>query len=154
MIHGAAVIRAGNSRPTQHFALEIEFMTSDSVRIFGYASSPTAIIPASSTTFLSDLFVAVHESGFGTSRQFATTHQFGHNRRHSGHAGEPRARPFDANDPSRKLDCASQQSGNVDLCGKPPLSSIPFQVVWIDVSPTPPPPAIFSIVSNFEQSRL
>jgi len=51
VIHGAAVIRAANSRPTQHFALEIEFMTSDSVQIFGYVSSPSAIIPASTTTF-------------------------------------------------------------------------------------------------------
>jgi hypothetical protein len=49
VIHGAAVIRAANSRPTQHFALEIEFMTSEPMLIFGYASSPSARIPASST---------------------------------------------------------------------------------------------------------
>jgi hypothetical protein len=51
VLHAAALIRAVSSRPTQHFAVEIEFMTSDPILIFGYATSPSAKIPASSTTF-------------------------------------------------------------------------------------------------------
>jgi hypothetical protein len=51
VVHAAALIRAVNSRPTQQFALEIELMTSDPLLIHGYPSSPTALIPASSTTF-------------------------------------------------------------------------------------------------------
>jgi hypothetical protein len=33
---------------------------------------------------------AVHESGIGPSRQFTAMHQFGCNRRHSGHSGKHR----------------------------------------------------------------
>jgi hypothetical protein len=51
VVHAAALIRAVNSRPTQQFALEVELMTSDPLLILGYPSSPTAVIPASSTTF-------------------------------------------------------------------------------------------------------
>jgi hypothetical protein len=51
VVHAAALIRAVNSRPTQQFAVEIELMTSDPLRIHGYPNSPSAIIPASSTTF-------------------------------------------------------------------------------------------------------
>jgi hypothetical protein len=51
VVHAAAVIRAENSRPTQRFALEIELMTSDSLLLHGYVAPPTAVIPASSTTF-------------------------------------------------------------------------------------------------------
>ena len=38
-----------------------------------------------SEVFLLHLLTA----GYGTSRQFTKTDQFGRNRRHSGHAGEP-----------------------------------------------------------------
>jgi hypothetical protein len=51
VVHAAALIRAVNSRPTAQFALEVEFMTSDPLLIHGYPSSPTALIPAGSTTF-------------------------------------------------------------------------------------------------------
>jgi hypothetical protein len=51
VVHAAALIRAVNSRPTQQFALEIELMTSDPLLILGYPSSPSALIPAGSTTF-------------------------------------------------------------------------------------------------------
>jgi hypothetical protein len=61
-----------------------------------------------------------------------------------------------AHGPISEVDCASQQSGNVDLCGKPPafVHTVPELVVGIDVGPTPPPRQFFSIVSNFEQWRL
>jgi hypothetical protein len=36
---------------------------------------------------------------FGTSRKFTSTHQFGRNRRHSGHAANLVAHPSDANGP-------------------------------------------------------
>lgn len=51
VVHAAALIRSVNSRPTQLFSLEIELMSSDPMMICGYPSSPTAIIPAGSTTF-------------------------------------------------------------------------------------------------------
>jgi schlafen family protein len=51
VVHAASLIRAVNSRPTQQFAVEIEFMTSDPLLILSYASSPSARIPAGSTTF-------------------------------------------------------------------------------------------------------
>jgi hypothetical protein len=51
VVHAAELIRAENSRPTQHFALEIEFMTSDPLVIYGYPSSPHAGIPEGSTIF-------------------------------------------------------------------------------------------------------
>jgi hypothetical protein len=50
----------------------------------------------------------VHESGIGTSRQFAATQHFGRVRRHSGHAANPAARWSDANDPYVWSDRASQ----------------------------------------------
>jgi hypothetical protein len=51
VVHAAALIRAVHSRPTQQFALEIELMTSDRLLIHGYPNSPSALIPAGSTTF-------------------------------------------------------------------------------------------------------
>jgi hypothetical protein len=51
VVQAADVIRAANSRPTQQFALEVELMTSDRSLVFGYASSPSAVIPESTTVF-------------------------------------------------------------------------------------------------------
>ena len=51
VVRSAALIRSANSRPTQHFGLEIEFMTSDPLLIHGYPNSPHALIPAGSTIF-------------------------------------------------------------------------------------------------------
>ncbi|WP_426433864.1 AlbA family DNA-binding domain-containing protein [Bradyrhizobium genosp. P] len=51
VVHAAALIRAANSRPVQQFGLEVELMTSDPLLTIGYATSPRALIPVSSTTF-------------------------------------------------------------------------------------------------------
>ena len=51
VVHAANLIRSVNSRPTQHFGLEVELMTSDPLLIHGYPSQPHALIPAGSTTF-------------------------------------------------------------------------------------------------------
>jgi hypothetical protein len=45
VIQLASIVRAASFRPTQHFALEIEFMSSDPLLIYGYTSSPHALIP-------------------------------------------------------------------------------------------------------------
>jgi hypothetical protein len=50
-MQAAAIVRAASSRPSQHFALEIEFMTSDPLFIGGYRSAPSAKIPAESLMF-------------------------------------------------------------------------------------------------------
>jgi hypothetical protein len=46
VMRAAAIVRAASSRPSQHFALEVEFMTSDPLFIGGYSSAPSAKIPA------------------------------------------------------------------------------------------------------------
>jgi hypothetical protein len=51
VIRHAALMRAALSRPTQHYALEAELMTSDAQLLYGYAASPHAIIPASRIPF-------------------------------------------------------------------------------------------------------
>jgi Putative DNA-binding domain len=51
VLETVSTVRARSSRPTQHFALEIEFMTSDPLLIYGYASPPRAVIQADTVTF-------------------------------------------------------------------------------------------------------
>jgi Putative DNA-binding domain len=51
VIQLASIVRAASSRPTQHFALEVEFMSSDPLLIYGYASSPRALIPPERVLF-------------------------------------------------------------------------------------------------------
>jgi hypothetical protein len=51
VVRNAELIRGTNSRPTQQFALEIEFMTSDGLIIHGYANSPHALVAAGTVTF-------------------------------------------------------------------------------------------------------
>jgi|SRR4051794_26968788 hypothetical protein len=50
-VHIAAVIRAAYSRPTQHFALEIELMNSEPLHPYGYPSQAYAKIPTGRIVF-------------------------------------------------------------------------------------------------------
>jgi hypothetical protein len=61
------------------------------------------------------MIVGAPKSAPGTSRQFTLTHQFGRNRRHSGHAAKPCGASGDVNDPQRTC---SRSAGGITLCNR------------------------------------